>query len=113
MFLPVFPRNVSCSLYDSCFKESSCSWEEYYYILSDNEGKYFNVYAWLRVGGMIKKYNYDDPTYVYFDLETFPKEGNVVFEDNELTVHLMVKRMVYTSLMKMPRWMVTCFVFQS
>ena len=56
-----------------------------YYITTSNEGKYFNIYAWLRVGGMIKKaikeYVGKRYTYVYFNLEEL-KSGEINFYDD-------------------------------
>ena len=51
-----------------------------YLILSDSEGKYFNIYAWLRVGGVIKKYDFKNPRYVYFNLEGL-KSGKIEFSN--------------------------------
>ena len=52
-----------------------------YFILSDSEGKYFNIYSWLRVGGVIKKYDFKNPIYVYFNLEGL-KSGKIEFSDD-------------------------------
>ena len=53
-----------------------------YYITTSNEGKYFNIYAWLHVGGMIKRYvkGYDGKKYkyVYFNLEELNR-GEIKF----------------------------------
>ena len=71
--------------FETLYDKHQSSIEEYrskrdYLILSDSEGKYFNVYAWLRVGGVIKKYDLKNPIYVYFNLEEL-KSGKIEFSN--------------------------------
>ena len=39
--------------------------------ISDSEGKYFIFYAWLRLSGLIKKFDVSSPSWKYFDLDNF------------------------------------------
>ena len=39
--------------------------------ISDSEGKYFIFYAWLRLSGLIKKFDVSSPSWKYFDLNNF------------------------------------------
>ncbi|MDR2458134.1 MAG: metallophosphoesterase [Clostridiales Family XIII bacterium] len=38
------------------------------YGLSDSEGKYWNLYSWLRLSGLIKKFDPANPGWIYFNL---------------------------------------------
>lgn len=71
--------------FETLYDKNQNSIEDYrpkhdYLILSDSEGKYFNIYAWLRVGGVIKKYDFKNPIYVYFNLEGL-KSGKIEFSN--------------------------------
>lgn len=39
------------------------------YGVSDTEGKYFIMYAWLRLSGMVEKFNFNEPEYIEYDIE--------------------------------------------
>lgn len=43
--------------------------------ISDSEGKYFIFYAWLRLSGLIKRFDVSSPSWEYFNL------GDSTFSD--------------------------------